>query len=170
MASGLIPSEVWLASCTDPAPSNPSATVWRAFARALKCNGYSDLRLEIHFVCVLGASGCVRKLLGLFEMWFFWLLSRMPLSTGGVLGTFGTHRLQHILGLFLSVCRGKGSGHKGAGKFHRLQSIPCHNVGSNWITPQLNLFSLCDKLLNKSKVTTWGLNNLCPSTHGFLLV
>lgn len=48
--------------------------------------------------------------------------------------------------------------------------IPCRNVRSTWITPWLNFFSLCCKLLNKPKVTTWGLNNLRASTHRFLLV
>lgn len=35
--------------------------------------------------------------------------------------------------------------------------IPYHTVLSNWITPQLNLFRFCCKLLNKPKVTTWDL-------------
>lgn len=47
---------------------------------------------------------------------------------------------------------------------------PYYSVISNWITPQLNLFRLCCKLLNKPKVTTWDLNNLCATTHVFLLV
>jgi len=39
-------------------------------------------------------------------------------------------------------------------------AVPCHSLCSNWVTAQLNLFSLRCQLLNKPGVTTWGLNNL----------